>query len=80
GAAKEAFARFLDDTKFNANQIEFINLIVDELANKGIIAASRFYESPFTDISAIGPDGLFTSAQVDEMVSIINDVKANAAA
>jgi len=55
-------------------------LIVDELANKGIIAASRFYESPFTDISAIGPDGLFTSAQVDEMVSIINDVKANAAA
>jgi len=80
GAAKEAFARFLDDTKFSANQIEFINLIVDELANKGIIAASRFYESPFTDISAIGPDGLFTSAQVDEMVSIIDDVKANAAA
>ena len=79
GAAKDAFAAFLDTTKFNANQIEFVNLVIDELAANGTIAPSRFYESPFTDLSAVGPDGLFTTTQVDEMIAILNDVREAAA-
>ncbi len=75
-AAKAAFASFLDATQFNANQIEFINLVIDELAANGTIAPSRFYESPYTDLSAVGPDGLFTSAQIDEMMSVLYRVTA----
>ena len=79
-AAKEAFAGFLDGKQFNATQIEFINLVIDHLAANGIVPAARFYESPFTDISPTGPDGLFTSDEVDQMIALLDQVRRNAGA
>lgn len=35
---------------------------------------------PFTDITPQGPDGLFTSTQVDELISILEEVSTRAAA
>ena len=40
--------------------------------------ASRFYESPFTDISPTGPDGLFTSDEVDQMIELLDRIRRNA--
>ena len=79
-AAKEAFAGFLDGKQFNATQIEFINLVIDHLAANGIVPAARFYESPFTDLSPTGPDGLFTSDEVDQMIDLLDRVRRNAGA
>jgi type I restriction enzyme, R subunit len=42
--------------------------------------AALLYESPFTDITPQGPDGIFTSAQVDELVLLPDEVHARAAA
>ena len=42
--------------------------------------AARLYESPFTDLAARGPDGLFDSSQVDEFVAVLDRVKAAAIA
>ena len=77
-AAQETFAQYLDGTKFNANQIHFINLIVGELTNTGVMEVARLYESPFTDLAATGPESMFTEAQVDNIVDILNTVRANA--
>ena len=79
-AAKEALGGFLERKVLGANQIEFLNLIVNHLTEHGVMEASLLYESPFTDITPQGPDGLFTSAQVDELVAVLDRVKATAMA
>lgn len=78
-AAKEAFARYLEGTRINANQLHFINLIVDELTANGVMEAARLYESPFSDYAATGPESIFPEADVDNIVEILNTVRANAA-
>jgi EcoEI R protein C-terminal len=80
GAAKEAFAQFLAGTTLGANQIEFVDMIINHLTEHGVMSAALLYESPFTDVTPHGPDGLFTSAQVDDLVSILDQVRATALA
>jgi type I restriction enzyme, R subunit len=80
GAAKEALAGFLSGKTLGANQIEFVNLIVDHLTEHGVMPAALLYESPFTDITPRGPDGLFASAEVDELIATLLRVRATAIA
>ncbi len=77
-AAKEALAGFLAGKTLSANQIEFVNLIVNHLTEHGVMEASLLYESPFTDLTPHGPDGLFSSAQVDELMGVLKRVRAMA--
>jgi type I restriction enzyme R subunit len=79
-AAKQAFAEFLAGKTLAANQIEFVNLIVDHLTEHGVMGAALLYESPFTDVTPRGPDGLFTSSQLDELLSVLDQVRAAAQA
>ena len=79
-AAKQAFAGFLAGKTLNANQIEFVNLIVDHLTEHGVMRAALLYESPFTDVTPRGPDGIFTSPQLDELLAILDRVRSAALA
>ncbi len=79
-AAKTALASFLNNTTFRANQIEFVNLIVDHLTEHGVMDTSHLYESPFTDLTPQGPDGLFNSAQVNKLITTLEQIKATAIA
>lgn len=80
GAAKDALSGFLDGKPLGANQIEFVNLVVDHLTDHGVMSASLLYESPFVDVSPRGPEGLFTSGQVEELVEALDRVRATAVA
>jgi type I restriction enzyme, R subunit len=80
GAAKEALADFLAGKTLTANQIEFVNLVVDHLSAHGLIDAAMLYESPFTDLTPRGPDALFNPAQMDELMAVFDSVRAHAAA
>jgi type I restriction enzyme R subunit len=79
-AAKEALAGFLTGKTLSANQVEFVNLIVNHLTEHGVIEAARLYESPFTDLTPHGPDGLFSTPQVDELLAAIEQVRRTALA
>lgn len=77
-AAKEALAGFLNGKTFTANQLEFVNLIVDHLTEHGVMEPARLYESPFTDIAPYGPDGLFPAGDIDELLQVLDGVRATA--
>jgi type I restriction enzyme R subunit len=80
GAAKEALAGFLTGKTLNANQIEFVNLIIDHLTSHGVMDPVLLYKSPFTDITPRGPDGLFSSAEVDALLTVLTAVRSTAIA
>jgi len=79
-AAKDALAGFLAGKTLGANQIEFVDLIVNHLTEHGVMAAALLYESPFTDLTPRGPDGLVSSTQVDELMAALAAVRATAIA
>jgi type I restriction enzyme R subunit len=79
-AAKEALAAFIAGKTLSGNQLTFLDLVVDHLTEHGVLEAARLYESPFTDISARGPDGVFESAQVDALLAVIEQMRRNACA
>lgn len=78
-AAAEAFGAYLDGTRFNADQIRFVNLIVTELTANGLMEPVRLYESPYIDNAPTGPEDVFPEADVDRIVAILNAVRDNAA-
>ncbi|MDQ3519519.1 MAG: hypothetical protein M3466_14115 [Gemmatimonadota bacterium] len=52
---------------------------MDHLTEHGVMGAALLYESPFTDVTPRGPDGIFTESQVNELVSVLARVRAAAA-
>ena len=78
-AAKRAFDGFLAAKILTANQIQFVNLVIDYLTQSGWMSAAQLYESPFTDFSPKGVEGVFGSEQVLQMVGILNDIRERAA-
>jgi len=79
-AATQALNGFVSGKTLTANQLEFVNLIVTHLTERGVMEAALLYEPPFTNFAPQGPDALFTSAQVDELFGVLDYIKATAQA
>jgi len=76
---EKVFAQYLDTNNFNANQIRFIDKIISYLKINGIMLdIGALYESPFTDISAKGIDGIFSSKDADNIIYLIKGINNNA--
>lgn len=79
-AAMQAFSEFINGTTATPNQIEFINLVVQELTQAGVMEPARLFESPFTDVSAQGPLGVFPPAKVTLLVGVLTQIRERAVA
>ena len=77
-AAKQALGAFTAGKTLSANQLEFTNLIVDHLTEHGVMSPGLLYESPFTDLSPTGPDGLFASSEVNRLIAVLEDIRVKA--
>jgi type I restriction enzyme R subunit len=79
-AAKRVFENFLSGRTLTANQIEFIDMMIDHLTERGVMEPRLLYESPFTDLDPLGVEGVFAAEDVPKVISILDQVRRSAAA
>ncbi len=77
-AAKLAFGEILNNQTLNAQQIRFIDEIINFLNVKGIIEPSMLFEAPFTDINSNGVSGLFDDVVATRIISLIEGINHTA--
>lgn len=78
-AAMAAFNEFIKGGKATADQLEFINLLVEELTANGVMEPDRLYQTPYIDINPLGPDGVFPSS-VEQLFKVIAEIRMSAVA
>ena len=79
-AAIEALGELIKDSTANANQIKFLDLIVEELTKDGAMQDSRLYQAPFTDVVPTGPETIFDESKVDILFNKIKEIRSRAVA
>jgi type I restriction enzyme R subunit len=77
-AARTAFSDFLGVGRLSADQITFIDKIIDHLTVNGLIDRGKLFEPPFTDLHDQGVGGIFPESEVNHLLSIIDRINANA--
>ena len=70
----------IDTSTATPDQMEFIELVAQELTLTRMMEADRLFQSPFTDISSQGPRGVIPPAKVSHLVNVLQDIRARAAA
>lgn len=78
--AKKAFSKYLETTKFKANQIRFVENIIDYLTQNGVMGIELLYEPPFTDFHSSGLDGVFNDEEANDLIEIIESFNQNLSA
>lgn len=79
-AAKRAFTEFLDGRRLTADQLQFLDLVIDHLTARGVMDPKLLYEAPFTDFDRNGVEGVFEQAEVVRLVQILRDIEPKIAA
>lgn len=63
-----------------SGQIQFIDLMVNHLTERGVIDAALHYERPFTDVSDQGLTGVFPPKESADVLKIVRRIAETAAA
>jgi type I restriction enzyme R subunit len=77
-AAKLAFGEILNSQTLNAQQIRFMDMIINFFTVKGIVEPDMLFVAPFTDINAGGIMKIFDYSTSDKIISLIRQVNENA--
>lgn len=77
-AAKSAFSKILVNQTLNAQQIRFVDMIINFLTVKGIIEPSMLFDAPFTDINTSGIMGVFDTEISQKIIELIEEINHTA--
>src|SRR3954464_6498818 len=72
-AAKQALDGFIQGRTLTANQHEFLNMVIEHLTARGVIDPRLLYERPFTEVNPLGVSGLFSDAEVHDLIRVLRD-------
>lgn len=75
---EKVFSEYLDNNKFNSNQIRFVETIIDYIKCNGTMDTGKLFEQPFTFINTEGLDGVFAPKDADNIIYLINEINKNA--
>jgi type I restriction enzyme R subunit len=79
-AVQEAFGDFLSAGTATAAQIEFINMVIEQLTDQGTMLPELLYSSPFTDIAPTGPEAVFGTERANTLFERIQSFNMSAIA
>ena len=77
-AVQSAFAEFIQAGNLRADQITFINNIINYLSTNGTIEKAILFQSPFTFAHQDGLLGVFDDAQASNIIRLVDNVNNNA--
>jgi hypothetical protein len=77
---ERAFTEFLDGRRLTADQLEFLDLVIDHLTARGVMDPKLLYEAPFTDFDRNGVEGVFEQSDVARLVQILRKIEPGFAA
>jgi len=78
-AVAEAFSGFLSNASVTADQIEFLDMVIEHLTEKGVMDPGLLYESPFIDMAPEGPQQVFDFETTKKLVEVIRGLNESAA-
>jgi len=80
-AAQAAFSQFLNDRSLTPAQIRFVEMVIEQLTSRGVMAAAALYEPPFTSLHAGGPDTLFAGREnvIEGIFNVLEEVHSGLA-
>jgi type I restriction enzyme, R subunit len=78
GAAQTAFSEFLQSGNLKADQIKFLDNIIQHLNRNGTIDKTLLFEPPFTESSDQGLLGVFDDSQAVRIISLLDGINKNA--
>ena len=79
-AAKESFSIFLDKGNLSANQMSFIDQIINHLTHNGVMETEILFEIPFNNFHDNGVLGVFNPEEAENIFEIIHEINDNAVA
>jgi type I restriction enzyme, R subunit len=79
-AAADALSEFAAGSTLTGNQLVFVNMIVDQLTQRGAVDPKLLYTAPYTDLAPTGPNDLFTETQVVALIESLRRINASALA
>ena len=79
-AATEALSTFTAGTTFTASQLDFVNLLVEQLTQRGVVGPELLFEAPFTSVSSTSPVTLFGDSKVSELLAALKCIRGTAEA
>ncbi|MGI9303961.1 MAG: type I restriction-modification enzyme R subunit C-terminal domain-containing protein [Gammaproteobacteria bacterium] len=78
-AAKEAFGEFRAKAPLSADQLRFLDSVIEHLAKNGVMDPKALFDTPFTDFHHEGVSGVMAD-RAPEVVEIIREINSNAEA